>query len=258
MIKFFRTIRYDLMEKNKIGRYLKYALGEIVLVVIGILIALQINNWNENRKEISKSLNYLKEFRKDLITDTISFNQALTGLSRDINSEVWALKKTKYNLTDSDSILAALGRTYYDRRINTRTFSSVQNSGNSKLIGYDSIFGIISGYYIKTNERLTSHTEWDKRAVTEGQDYKTLLYSEIEVDNNYIKKNSRTLYAQDFPMITDSSEQAMKIIKFATTVQARNNLKENYIRHLRLKNVFNQTKQEAKDLITSIDEELKN
>ena len=50
MIKFFRKIRYDLMEKNKTGKYFKYAIGEIILVVIGILIALQINNWNENRK----------------------------------------------------------------------------------------------------------------------------------------------------------------------------------------------------------------
>ena len=50
MIKFFRKIRYDLMEKNKNGKYLKYAIGEILLVVIGILIALQINNWNELRK----------------------------------------------------------------------------------------------------------------------------------------------------------------------------------------------------------------
>jgi len=54
MIKFFRKIRYDLMEKNKTGKYLKYAIGEIVLVVIGILIALQINNWNEERKTNSK------------------------------------------------------------------------------------------------------------------------------------------------------------------------------------------------------------
>ncbi len=44
MIKFFRKIRYDLVDKNKIGKYLKYATGEIVLVVIGILIALSINN----------------------------------------------------------------------------------------------------------------------------------------------------------------------------------------------------------------------
>ena len=49
MIKFFRKIRYDLMEINKTGKYVKYAIGEIVLVVIGILIAVNINNWNENR-----------------------------------------------------------------------------------------------------------------------------------------------------------------------------------------------------------------
>ncbi|MBO0341043.1 hypothetical protein J0654_05270 [Muricauda lutimaris] len=50
MIKFFRNIRKSLLNEGKTGKYLKYALGEILLVVIGILIALQINNWNENRK----------------------------------------------------------------------------------------------------------------------------------------------------------------------------------------------------------------
>lgn len=47
MIKFFRNIRQNLLAEGKIGKYLKYASGEIILVVIGILIALQINNWNE-------------------------------------------------------------------------------------------------------------------------------------------------------------------------------------------------------------------
>ena len=50
MIKFFRNIRKNLLSEGKTSKYLKYAIGEIVLVVIGILIALQINNWNENRK----------------------------------------------------------------------------------------------------------------------------------------------------------------------------------------------------------------
>lgn len=48
MIKFFKKIRYDFMNQNKTGKYFKYAIGEIVLVVIGILIALGINNWNAN------------------------------------------------------------------------------------------------------------------------------------------------------------------------------------------------------------------
>ncbi|NNL15148.1 MAG: hypothetical protein HKO81_00730, partial [Flavobacteriaceae bacterium] len=66
MIKFFRKIRYDLMEKNKTGKYLKYAIGEIILVVVGILIALQINNWNEGRKAITQEIKILKELKSDL------------------------------------------------------------------------------------------------------------------------------------------------------------------------------------------------
>ena len=49
MIKFFRKIRQKLLTQNKFSKYLLYAVGEIVLVVIGILIALQINNWNQDR-----------------------------------------------------------------------------------------------------------------------------------------------------------------------------------------------------------------
>jgi len=67
MIKFFRKIRYDLMEKNKTGKYLKYAIGEIILVVIGILIALQINNWNEKRKNILNESQLVKNIVEDLI-----------------------------------------------------------------------------------------------------------------------------------------------------------------------------------------------
>ena len=69
MIKFFRKIRYDLMEKNKTGKYFKYAIGEIVLVVFGILIALQINNWNEKRKINHKETVILKELLTSINSD---------------------------------------------------------------------------------------------------------------------------------------------------------------------------------------------
>jgi len=66
MIKFFRKIRYDLMEKNKTGKYFKYAIVEIVLVVFGILIALGINNWNEKRKERQLEIKVLVELTRTL------------------------------------------------------------------------------------------------------------------------------------------------------------------------------------------------
>ena len=76
MIKFFRKIRQNLLSEGKTGKYLKYAVGEIVLVVIGILIALQINNWNENRKNnIAEADYYCRilddfELNEKLIDDT--------------------------------------------------------------------------------------------------------------------------------------------------------------------------------------------
>ena len=69
MIKFFRKIRHRLLTENKFSKYLLYAIGEIILVVIGILIALQINNWNEKSKLKNEEIKLLKEMRSALISD---------------------------------------------------------------------------------------------------------------------------------------------------------------------------------------------
>ena len=66
MFKFFRKIRQNLLKEGKMGRYLKYAVGEIILVVIGILIALQINNWNEQRKLKTVEIKILKDLKSDI------------------------------------------------------------------------------------------------------------------------------------------------------------------------------------------------
>jgi hypothetical protein len=66
VIKFFRHIRQRLIKENRVSKYLIYAAGEIVLVVIGILIALQINNWNENRKEAHKAQELFEELYNEL------------------------------------------------------------------------------------------------------------------------------------------------------------------------------------------------
>ena len=71
MIKFFRKIRQRLLSENKISKYLIYAIGEIILVVIGILIALSINNWNEHRKSRLQEVNILTKLNTDLKANLI-------------------------------------------------------------------------------------------------------------------------------------------------------------------------------------------
>ena len=75
MIKFFRNIRQTLIMENKTSKYLKYAIGEIVLVVLGILIALSINNWNEERKATNKEEFFLKEFKTSINENLFNYDK---------------------------------------------------------------------------------------------------------------------------------------------------------------------------------------
>lgn len=74
MIRFFRKIRQKLLTQNKVTRYLAYAIGEIFLVVIGILIALQVNNWNESRKESARERELLIYALENIKTDSLSLD----------------------------------------------------------------------------------------------------------------------------------------------------------------------------------------
>ena len=74
MIKFFRKIRYDLMETSKTGKYLKYALGEIAIVVIGILLVLAANYIREQNQENKSKLNALIALKSDITIDNSSLS----------------------------------------------------------------------------------------------------------------------------------------------------------------------------------------
>ena len=108
MFSFFRKIRKSLLNEGKTTRYFKYALGEILLVVIGILIALQMNNWNEDKKERSFELKMLKQIKYALMEDKAHFElmeekmAQLKSTTKEIvdiiANEQEVDEKTQYNL----------------------------------------------------------------------------------------------------------------------------------------------------------------
>ncbi|MUP44443.1 hypothetical protein E0K83_01630 [Gramella sp. BOM4] len=84
MIKFFRNIRWRLLRENRFTKYLLYAIGEIILVVVGILIALQINNWNEDRKLKKLELSYYENLYQDLLQDSLEVEFKIRNANRNI------------------------------------------------------------------------------------------------------------------------------------------------------------------------------
>lgn len=136
MIKFFRKIRYDLLEKNKTGKYLKYAIGEILLVVIGILIALSINNWNEWRKDRVKE----KEVLVNLVEN---FQLNMEALESDIESlqQYNVSSRIVLNILDNQLPFAdSLDKHFHTARV-PKTILSLSQSGYEqyKNMGYDII-----------------------------------------------------------------------------------------------------------------------
>ena len=95
MIKFFRKIRQQLLSENKFSKYLMYAAGEIVLVVIGILIALQLNVVRENQKKAKLETNYLKGILNNLDQDINDLNGLMTKDTAQFSAYTQVLKAYK-------------------------------------------------------------------------------------------------------------------------------------------------------------------
>ncbi|SDB31721.1 hypothetical protein SAMN03097699_0671 [Flavobacteriaceae bacterium MAR_2010_188] len=139
MIKFFRKIRKRLLTESKFSKYLLYAIGEILLVVIGILIALSINNWNEQRKDILQEQKILLQLKSD-------FNKNLEQLDVKISmrSDILqaSIKLLGYidnpEFVEFDSIIQQLSFLITDP-----TFDPIRDnlieSGNLHLIRHDSL-----------------------------------------------------------------------------------------------------------------------
>lgn len=105
MTKFFRKLRHDLMERNEIGKYLKYAIGEIILVVIGILIALYINNWNEINKSKDQLNNIYSKVELNLKTDLSNINDIIKEYEQ-LDERLRTMVSEEYSNTLLNSINA--------------------------------------------------------------------------------------------------------------------------------------------------------
>ena len=172
MIKFFRKIRYDLMEKNKTGKYLKYAFGEIVLVVIGILIALSINSWNNNRIDTKRETNYIKNIERDLLNQ-IKAIDTQTDFEIEV-TEYCRIALKPYNETNRlkiDSTLAiALGSITTRRTfVNPNpAYTELISSGNIELLKNETFKDQLINYYQEL-ERIEKIIDKNNALITDQQ-----------------------------------------------------------------------------------------
>lgn len=138
------------MEKNKAGKYFKYAIGEIVLVVIGILIALSINNWNTSRTNNDLERFYIQGIIHDIDTDVIRLNRNISLDSQKVASGNYLLNHFKNPTLKKDSLIlfhfaSLLPGTHFQQ--NNIVFEDMKFSGRLNIISNNLLRNKIQRYY---------------------------------------------------------------------------------------------------------------
>jgi hypothetical protein len=232
MIKFFRHIRKNLLETGKTGKYFKYAIGEIILVVIGILIAVQINTLIQDRQNSKLEKQYLERFIEDIQQDSLDMSQLTTtaavnarvcfNVLQNLNSDISMYDSELYKII-LDSVKFENGEVFYkglNRSIDTEHFGSQLNklnafrgfdvttttindltaNGRMGVIKNESLRKDIQKYY----GNMRSHLDYQTLQVIPNRDYYNTLLKDLGIlpINNLTIEEVRDLIQKDHRLIT--------------------------------------------------------
>ena len=249
MIRFFRQLRQKLITENRLSRYLLYAIGEIVLVVIGILIALQVNNWNENRKSKISEIKILNRLRQDLVTDTLYLKERLqrTILQKaeqyEFVHEIYNTQKSekefrkvlKLQNWDSDNLV-----------LQTSTYEELKSSGQINLVENEGLKIQMINLY-REYEVATKHFE-EINALTSRE----FLPGALRAASKYYFENlydeERLFEGTDWKFINDPTSESFKILEDTQLVY--------YMKYNYFITYFENLLIKSKTLISAIDMEL--
>ena len=180
MIKIFNKIRQNLLAENKFTKYLIYAIGEIVLVVIGILIALSINNANDVKNQRQKELTLLTEMRQNLQIDLIDLDYNIKESAERIQANKIILKALQERAPMHDSLKPYYGNIIGNFQLsnNTAAWENLKSVGMD-LVSNDSLRNAISNLYTVKYNYLENVT----KGVDDGHQWNTLYPQFLDLIN---------------------------------------------------------------------------
>jgi len=253
MIKFFRRLRQQFLSENKFSKYIIYAIGEIILVVIGILIALNINNNNEIKKQRAKELHYLNNIKSDLKMNIAHLDSYITSREIAINSANTIIKHYEgAPVKDLDAFSFHTVNIYTWRKffqINN-TFQELTNSGNLALISNDSIKSVLLNMetLYKVMKDQEEHFRYDAELLLYEPSYNMMDMNSIVQNYTYKVTNGsmgedRDLSQQEFDNMLKDGKQKNGFVMAAYEFGAMNRQ-------------FNEMKLMCNNLIVLINKEL--
>jgi hypothetical protein len=249
MIKFFRKIRQNLLLEGKTGKYVKYAIGEIFLVVIGILIALSINNWNQQRISHKQSISYLKSLVDDIKSDIIQYNVNIESYKTDISNNTRLFINDDYKKLHVDSILKLVNIFYQPNKITKQSYEKIKNAGLAESLGTNIVNKAVNDYYNLEIKYYETLLQWDKEYSNEF--YKFWFYN-----NNYESSAIRGYSSIKLQFLTTEEKRKNDLINLIESTQGRNYIRGAIERHEHTLKRAKEIKSVAENLVEMIINEL--
>ena len=256
MIKFFRKIRQNLLSEGKTGKYFKYAFGEIILVVIGILIALQINNWNQTRINRTIEIETLENLRQDLGSALTQLDIKIEQNYSNRTSDSIALTIIHRNtVVPKDSIIKLLLSHIFTPTFDPElgTLTEILSTGKMEIIRSEPLRNHISSW----NKYMDELDEVDNRLIYLDDNIKTPLYSKYLPYRNslnyVINPNTNDVLKIGF----GESNFQTDIESFIYNLEVENMLSNYYLYGTVQEIRLNDVKNKMTDMIALIDKELK-
>ena len=225
MIPFFRKLRQSLITENKLSKYVLYAIGEIFLVVIGILIALAVNNWNQDSKDHRIGLDYLSRIHSDLVQDTINFRAIITNNTH-VREEIKDALVMLYNGIETIEQVQNLSDVY-DRALdqvfnpNNNTYKGMVSSGTLGLIQNVELKEHIVGLYSEYDQKgalLAAIGQWMLTMATAESTQTDFIKFGIDVSD--IFTTPEMLNETDFAFMNDKNDPRFKMVVRAISATA--------------------------------------
>lgn len=149
MIKFFRKIRQKLLTENRFSKYLIYAIGEIFLVVIGILIAIQLNDFYEDKKERNRELSFLQKLRDDIIQDIddLTLTDSILANYQSSQEKGWELLLNAKSVEDIITVDSLIKFRWQGFEVNRKTYDEMLNTSGIYIIKNRELLNELSDHY---------------------------------------------------------------------------------------------------------------
>lgn len=228
MAKIFRTLREKFIHNGKLSNYLAYAAGEILLVMIGILLAFEVNNWSDTRKERVLEQSYYCKINEDLIQDMIQMEKMILENNeriRQCNLLLHLLQQPGVSpVVILNAMVGSISKTTFTFKANTSAFEDLKSSGNLRILKDLAIKDSLTQYYatllgysdvvnVNSHAAVDKYYDPSKDFIDMGWQY--IVQTRSNIDTALVNLNM--LDTDPFPSVKTRKQMQSDAIFYLTT-----------------------------------------